>query len=92
MHDQLESIEEGAYDRFMRYHEEGEKHYRLGMEKLVNRDFRRFTDFFNLSNIPLLFQVKPLAKHYAHMAAYFKNPAFKSCLYLPGCVHGVESF
>ena len=68
----------------------GKRHYEIGMEKLVNKDFRRFTDFFSLSNIPLLFQVKPLVKHYANMAAYFDNPRLKVSIFIPGCIHGVK--
>ncbi len=78
MHDQLEAIEQGAYQGFLNYHQEGQRHYQVGIEKLVNRDFRRFTDFFNLSNIPLLYQVKPLVKHYASMSNYFKSQRLKA--------------
>jgi len=92
MRDQLESIEYGSFQGFVRYHTEGEKHYRLGMEKLVNRDFRRFTDFFNLSNIPLLFQMKPLVKHYAHMSNYFKNPRLKAGFTFQDVYMGLSPF
>ena len=92
MRDQLESIEAGAYQGFMRYHEEGERHYRVGMEKLVNRDFRRFSEFFSLGNIPLLFQLKPLVKHYANMAAYFKNPRLKAAFTFQDVYMGLSPF
>jgi phytoene desaturase len=92
MRDQLESIEYGSFQGFLRYHAEGEKHYRLGMEKLVNRDFRRLSDFFNLNNIPLLFQVKPLAKHYAHMSNFFKNPRLKAGFTFQDVYMGLSPF
>lgn len=90
--DQLESIEPGAYLGFHRYYEEGKRHYQLAMEKLVNRDFRRFTDLFALSNIPLLYQVKPLVKHYANMSAYFKNPRLKSAFSFQDVYMGLSPF
>ena len=90
--DQLESIEPGAFQGFLRYHEEGKRHYQLGMEKLVNREFRRFSDFFSLSNIPLLFQVKPLVKHYANMSAYFDNPRLKSAFTFQDVYMGLSPF
>src|SRR4030042_1751913 len=92
MRDQLESMEHCAYQGFMRYQQEGERHYPLGMERLVNRDFRRFSDFFTFSNIPLLVQVKPLVKHYAHMASYFKNPRLKAAFTFQDMYMGLSPF
>jgi phytoene desaturase len=92
MREQLESMEPGAYQGFIRYHEEGERHYSLGMDRLVNRDFRRFSDFFTFSNIPLLFQVKPLVNHYAHMSSYFKNPRLKAAFTFQDVYMGLSPF
>jgi phytoene desaturase len=89
---QLEAIETGAYQGFLRYHEEGGRHYQLAMEKLVNRDFRRFSDFFNLDNIPLIYQVRPLVNHYAHMSAFFKNPRLKSAFSFQDVYMGLSPF
>ncbi len=90
--DQLESIEPGAFQGFQRYHEEGRRHYKLSMEKLVDKEFRRFTDFFSLSNLPLLFQIKPLVKHYANMASYFDNPRLKSAFSFQDVYMGLSPF
>jgi phytoene desaturase len=92
MRDQLESIERGAYQGFVYYHEEGERHYQLGMDRLVNRDFRRFSDFFSFSNIPLLYQVKPLVNHYTHMSRYFKNPRLKAAFTFQDVYMGLSPF
>ena len=75
---QLENIEPGSYNGFSRYMREGRRHYELSIEKLVNPDFRRASDFFKLSNLPLLYQVKPLVKHYANMSNYFDDPRLKA--------------
>ena len=48
MREQLEIMETGSFQGFLRYLHEGERHYRLTLEKLVNCDFRRASDFFNL--------------------------------------------
>jgi phytoene desaturase len=89
---QLEAIEAGAFQGFLRYHEEGRRHYQLAMEKLVNRDFRHFSDFFNLDNMPLLYQVKPLRNHYAHMSAFFMNPRLKSAFSFQDVYMGLSPF
>ena len=89
---QLEAIEKGAFQGFLRYHEEGKRHYQLAMEKLVNRDFRRFSDFFNIDNIPLLYQVKPLVNHYSHMSAFFKHPRLKTAFTFQDVYMGLSPF
>src|SRR5262249_36950626 len=44
MREQLETIEPGSFDGFLRYVEEGKRHYNLALGQLVNRDFQRVTD------------------------------------------------
>jgi phytoene desaturase len=92
LRDQLESIQPGAFQGFLRYQEEGKQHYQVAMDKLVNREFRRFSDFFSLSNIPLLYTVKPLVKHYPHMSAYFNNPRLKTAFTFQDVYMGLSPF
>src|SRR5512142_446399 len=60
MREQLESIEPGSFQSFQRYLQEGEQHYQLVVDRLVNHDFCRVSDFLNLRNLPLVFRLKPL--------------------------------
>ncbi len=92
MQAQLEAIEPGSYHGFLRYIEEGHRHYHIAMERLVDRDFRRATDFFNLRNLPLIYQVKPLVPHYAHMAAYFDSPRLKAAFTFQDVYMGLSPF
>jgi phytoene desaturase len=92
MQEQLEAIEQGSFDGFLRYVEEGHHHYHLAMERLVNRDFHRATDLFNLRNLPLLFQVKPLLPHYDHMSAYFDDPRLKAAFTFQDGYMGLSPF
>ena len=92
MRNQLEAIEPGAYQGFLRYHGEGERHYRIAMDKLVDRDFRRFSDFFNLSNIPVIFQVKALINHYANVGWYFKHPRLRAAFTFQDVYMGLSPF
>jgi phytoene desaturase len=92
MQAQLESIERGSFQGFLRYLEEGQRHYHLAMERLVGRDFRTASDFFNLSNLPLLFQLKPLLRHYPHMAAYFRTPHLKAAFTFQDVYMGLSPF
>jgi phytoene desaturase len=92
MREQLEAIEAGSYHGFLRYVEEGHRHYHVAMERLVNRDFRRATDFFTLRNLPLLFQVKPLERHYDHLSAYFRHPRLKAAFSFQDVYMGLSPF
>ena len=92
MREQLESIEPKSYLGFLRYLEEGHRHYHLGVDRLVNRDFRKATDFFTLANLPLLFQLKPLVRHYRNMSAYFDDPRLKSAFTFQDVYMGLSPF
>jgi phytoene desaturase len=92
LYGQLESFEPGSFQGLLRYMDEGERHYRLGVGKLVNRDFRTVTEFVNLGNIPLLYQLKPLVHHYGNMAAYFKDPRLKAAFTFQDMYMGLSPF
>ena len=64
----------------------------LGIEKLVNRDFRKASEFFALKNLPLLFQVKPLVNHYRNMSTYFDDPRLKAAFTFQDVYMGLSPF
>jgi len=92
MQDQLEQFEPGSFQGFLRYMDEGCRHYQLGIDKLVERDFRKATDFFTPLNLPLLFQVKPLVNHYRNMSHYFHNPRLKTAFTFQDVYMGLSPF
>jgi phytoene desaturase len=92
MQEQLESLDPGSFEGFLRYVEEGCRHYQLGMQKLVNRDFRKAADFFKPSNLPLLFQLKPFIHHYSNMARYFREPRLKAAFTFQDVYMGLSPF
>ena len=92
LQEQLEAIEPGSFQGLLRYLEEGHRHYNLSIEKLVYPDFRKATDFFKPSHIPLLYQVKPFAKHYANMSNYFEDPRLKAAFTFQDVYMGLSPF
>jgi phytoene desaturase len=74
---QLEAIEPGSFDGLQRYLGEGGRHYRLVVDNLVNRDFRRASDFYSAEMLGVAVRLKPFVKHYRNMAAYFRAPRLK---------------
>ncbi|KAA3647767.1 MAG: phytoene desaturase [Chloroflexi bacterium] len=92
LQEQLEVIEPGSFQGLLRYMDEGHRHYHLGVEKLVYPDFRKASDFFKIENLPLLYQVKPLANHYANMSAYFNEPRLKAAFTFQDVYMGLSPF
>ncbi len=92
MREQLETIEPRSYLGFLRYLEEGHRHYHLGIDRLVNKDFRKASDFFTLSNLPLLFQLKPFIGHYRNMSAYFDDPRLKAAFTFQDVYMGLSPY
>jgi phytoene desaturase len=92
MQDQLEAFERGSFSGLLRYMEEGCRHYHVGMENLVNRDFRKASDFFKLEHLPLLHKLKPLANHYRNMSAYFDDPRLKAAFTFQDVYMGLSPF
>ncbi len=92
MHEQLEKFEPGSFDGLLRYMTEGRRHYHLSIERLVNRDFRKASEFFTLRNIPLVHQLKPLKNHYRNMSAYFDDPRLKSAFTFQDVYMGLSPF
>ena len=92
MREQLETFEPGSFQGFLRYMDEGCRHYHLGMEKLVNRDFRKASEFFAPGHLPLLHQLKPLVNHYRNMSAYFDDPRLKSAFTFQDVYMGLSPF
>jgi phytoene desaturase len=92
MQKQLEGFEPGSYQGLLRYIDEGHRHYQLGMERLVNRDFRKASDFFTLKNIPLTYQLKPFVNHYGNMSAYFDDRRLKAAFTFQDVYMGLSPF
>ena len=75
---QLEAIEPGAFGGFLRYLSEGQQNYRLSLQKFVGRNFYNYFQYFSPANLPLLFKLKALVKHYDNVGHYFKDPHLKA--------------
>jgi len=92
LQEQLESFQPGSFQGLLRYLQEGDRHYRLALDKLVNRDFRKASAFFTFKNLPLLFRLKPLINHYRNMAAYFADPRLKTAFTFQDVYMGMSPF
>jgi phytoene desaturase len=92
MRDQLEAIEPGSFIGLQRYLAKGGRNYDLVLDNLVNKDFRRASDFFNRRSLGLFFQLQPLTNHYRNMATYFDSPRLKSAFTFQDLYTGLSPF
>ena len=92
MQPQLDSVEKNAFDGFLRYIAEGNKHYRISLEKFVGRNFENIFQYFSPANLPLLFQLKSLTKHYQNIGSYFNDPRLKAAFTFQNMYLGLSPY
>ena len=92
MREQLEAIEPGSFGGFQRYVQEGGRHYGIVVEKLVNREFRRASDFFSPQMLSLAWRIRPFVNHYRNMAGYFDAPRLKNAFTFQDLYVGLTPF
>jgi phytoene desaturase len=89
---QLEEIEPGSFGALLRYLVEGHQAYHLSLERFVGRNFYHFLDYFSLQNLPLLFKLKALVKHYDNIGHYFADPHLKAAFTFQNMYLGLSPF
>lgn len=70
---QLEKIELGSFKKSEEYVSRGYEIFRLGIDKLIGRNFYNLFQMVNLKNIPLLFKIKAFTPHIKYAKRYFDN-------------------
>jgi phytoene desaturase len=92
MHEQLESMEPGAFGALMHFLADGYQRYTKSIEKFVGRNFYSAFDFFAPQNLPLLYQLKPLTPHYAEVSRYFEDPRLRAGLSFQNMYLGLSPY
>jgi len=89
---QLEAIEPGSFGAFLRYLEEGRRHYELSMAYLVERAFHNLREFCTPRNLLLLFGLRVLTGHYRHIGNYFHDDRLKAAFTFQDMYLGLSPF
>ena len=64
----------------------------MSLEKFVGRNFLQSSlNIFQLANLPLLFQLKALEKHYANTSRFFKDERLKAAFTFQNMYLGIKS-
>jgi phytoene desaturase len=92
MQTQLEAVEKTAFTGFLNYIAEGAKHYKISLAKFVGRNFYSLFDYFSLKNLPLLFKLKALDKHYRNTGRFFKDERLKAAFTFQNMYLGLSPY
>lgn len=92
MQRQLEAIQPGSFGGYLRYLSEGQRHYQLSLERFVGRNFFSLLDYFSPGNLPLLFKLKALVKHYDNIGRYFDDPRLKAAFTFQNMYLGLSPY
>jgi phytoene desaturase len=92
MREQLDAMEPGAFEAFLRFLSEGYRHYYLSLEHFVGRNFNSWLEYFHPTNLPLLLQLKALVKHQANTARYFRDPRLQAAFSFQNMYLGLSPY
>lgn len=70
---QLEAVEPGCYENFLKYMAESYETYQLSMKNIIDRNYYNALQFFSIKNLLLLFKMKAFKNHYKHTSHFFKS-------------------
>jgi phytoene desaturase len=74
MKQQLEKIEPGSFEKSEKYISAGYKIFRMGMDKLIGRNFYHLFQLVNFRNIGLLIKLKIFISNWKYAKKFFRHP------------------
>lgn len=89
---QLEAIEPGAFQAFLRFMAEGYWHYHLSLKHFVGRNFSSLLDYFSPANLPLILRLKALVKHHTNLTRYFHDPRLQAAFSFQNMYLGLSPY
>ena len=92
LREQLEAMEPGSFNAFLRFLAEGERNYRLSLSHFVGRNFYNLAEYFSLGNLPLLFQLKALLKHADNTGRFFRDPRLRAAFSFQNMYLGLSPY
>ncbi|NJP04478.1 MAG: phytoene desaturase [Chloroflexaceae bacterium] len=92
MRKQLDTLEPGSFEAFLRFLSEGYRHYHTSLDRFVGRNFRSLLDYFSPANLPLIVKLKALKTHYANTSRYFRDPKLIAAFSFQNMYLGVSPY
>ena len=92
MREQLDTMEPGSFEAFLRFLAEGYRHYQISLERFVGRNFFSLIEFFSPANLPLILKLKALVKHQTNTARYFRDPRLRAAFSFQNMYLGLSPY
>jgi len=73
MRDQHEKIEPGSFARSQKYVSDGYEIFKIGVGKLIGRNFDNIFQFANFKNVGMLIKLKTYISNYRYVKKFFRN-------------------
>ena len=89
---QLEALEPGSFAAFLRYVQEGQRHYDQALQHFVGRNFNSLPAYLAPHNLWLVWRMKALRKHYANVSSYFRHPHLRAAFTFQNMYLGLSPF
>ena len=92
MREQLDALEPGSFEQFLRFMADGYRHYKLSLQHFVGRDFNSLLDYFSLKNLPLIWKMKALTSHHTNTARHFKDERLQAAFSFQNMYLGLSPY
>lgn len=92
MRKQLDAMEPGSFQSYLRFLAEGYRHYYVSLDRFVGRNFRTIFEYFSPANLPLLLQLKALKYHFPNVSSYFRNHQLRAAFSFQNMYLGVSPY
>jgi phytoene desaturase len=92
MRQQLDAFEPGAFGNYLKFISEGYTNMQYSLKYFVGRNFKSLPDYFSLGNLPLLFKLKALVKHYDNTARYFADQRLRAAFSFQNMYLGLSPY
>ena len=92
MREQIDALEPGSFEQMLRFLAEGYRAYAASLKHFVGRNFTTVFQYFSPANLPLMFELKALLKHYANVSRYFRDPRLRAAFSFQNMYLGVSPY
>ena len=88
----VEAIEPGSAAALLQFLAEGADCYYTSLSRFVGRNFYGWLQYFSPGNLPLLFRLKALVKHYSNTSRYFQDQRLRAAFSFQNMYLGLSPF
>ena len=92
MREQLEAMEPGSFDGFLRYMAEGGRHYRLAVPRFMAREYRSLPAFLSPSNLLTFARLNVITRQYDDVGRYFKDERLRTAFTFQNLYMGISPY